>query len=362
MEEIKWKKLFPKTEIYEQRRRKRAFSFVFLTFLFFLIFIIYSYFFSSFFTKEWIFIYVFSSCLLIYCCIEPFLLKYAYYEVEIPNKTFQPIIAVHLTDIHIVWPYPYSTEKKLMKIVEKVNSIDADFIFLTGDYITRSRTYFGSCENADKVARALSKLKSKNGVFAVMGNNDLCAFDYLCDLFTRSNIKVLRQEAVEIGNVTISGIDTSKTLEIAKNKLSQIHAPCSISQENERKDFLDKMDISKPYNITSSNNPLRILLAHEPDVASVSPDYGFDLQLSGHSHGGQVSLPFSIGPILLPRMGKLFPNGLFNIKNMLLFVSPGIGISTLPKPLVRFNCRPEVSVLRIIPSNETNLNQQCIHN
>jgi predicted MPP superfamily phosphohydrolase len=94
--------------------------------------------------------------------------------------------------------------------------------------------------------------------------------------------------------------------------------------------------------------PLRILLAHEPDVAVLAADK-FDLQLSGHTHGGQVIVPFGIGPIIAPTMGNKFVVGLHRVKEMLVYITKGVGISPLPKPLVRFNARPEVSVLRIVP-------------
>jgi predicted MPP superfamily phosphohydrolase len=98
------------------------------------------------------------------------------------------------------------------------------------------------------------------------------------------------------------------------------------------------------------NASLRILLAHEPDTAFQASETGlFDLQISGHTHGGQVVVPFGIGPLILPTMGKKIPSGLHKIQDLLVYVSRGIGISPLPKPPVRFNCLPEVSVLRIVP-------------
>jgi predicted MPP superfamily phosphohydrolase len=97
-----------------------------------------------------------------------------------------------------------------------------------------------------------------------------------------------------------------------------------------------------------SGEGLKILLAHEPDVGLVAAEH-FDLQISGHTHGGQVIVPFGVGPLILPTRGKKFAVGLYRYRKILIYVSKGIGISPLPKPLVRFNCRPEVSVLRIVP-------------
>ena len=84
-----------------------------------------------------------------------------------------------------------------------------------------------------------------------------------------------------------------------------------------------------------------ILLVHEPDFANTSAKTGrFDLQLSGHSHGGQVSLPF-LGPPILPRYARDYPVGRYQVGEMALYTNRGLG--TVP-PRVRINCRPEISL------------------
>lgn len=87
-----------------------------------------------------------------------------------------------------------------------------------------------------------------------------------------------------------------------------------------------------------------ILLAHEPDFAEVSAESGrFDLQISGHSHGGQVNLPF-IGPPVLPYLARKYPNGLYKVGNMLQYTNRGVGMTP---PFVRLNCRPEITVFTL---------------
>ena len=93
--------------------------------------------------------------------------------------------------------------------------------------------------------------------------------------------------------------------------------------------------------------PLKICLAHEPDTALVTNEL-FDLQFSGHTHGGQCIAPFGIGPIISPTMGRKFIVGVYQIGNMILHVSNGVGCSPLPKPLVRFNNIPSVDVIHIV--------------
>jgi len=84
-----------------------------------------------------------------------------------------------------------------------------------------------------------------------------------------------------------------------------------------------------------------ILLAHEPDVAQWTRDYPqFVLQLSGHSHGGQIVLPFS-GPTILPWMGEIYPVGLYDLDSMYLYTNRGLGMTGIP---ARINCPPEITL------------------
>jgi predicted MPP superfamily phosphohydrolase len=87
----------------------------------------------------------------------------------------------------------------------------------------------------------------------------------------------------------------------------------------------------------------KLLLVHEPDFADKAARSGIDLQLSGHSHGGQVRLPL-IGAPLLPLWGRRYPIGLQKAQAMWVYTSRGLG---LIEPAVRFNCRPEVTLLTL---------------
>jgi predicted MPP superfamily phosphohydrolase len=90
---------------------------------------------------------------------------------------------------------------------------------------------------------------------------------------------------------------------------------------------------------------VRILLAHEPDVATwVEPHHGITLQISGHSHGGQIRLPY-IGPVLLPPLGRMYPSGLAQAPTHWVYTTRGVGMSHIP---VRFLCPPEVTLLTLV--------------
>ena len=84
-----------------------------------------------------------------------------------------------------------------------------------------------------------------------------------------------------------------------------------------------------------------ILLAHEPDFADISSKTGrFAMQVSGHSHGGQVIVPFH-GPLVLPYLGQKYPKGLYRLGQMVQYTNRGVGMIY---PYVRFNCPPEITL------------------
>ena len=118
---------------------------------------------------------------------------------------------------------------------------------------------------------------------------------------------------------------------------SQLHF-AGLDDVSQKMDRLDILMKSLP------EDGAAILLVHEPDFADVAAaTQRFDLQISGHSHGGQIVLPF-IGPPILPEMGKKYPSGLYNINNMLLYTNRGVGVTTVN---ARFNCRPEITVFTL---------------
>ena len=88
---------------------------------------------------------------------------------------------------------------------------------------------------------------------------------------------------------------------------------------------------------------------HEPDpIAKLSDKLPIDLQLSGHSHGGQVRLPF-LGPVVLPRLGEIYNLGLYQVGSAQVYTSRGIGMVGLP---LRFNCPPEVTAITLSTCKE----------
>lgn len=259
---------------------------------------------------------------IVYSHIEPFSLVFMFKEVNVKSKEIDDLIIAHISDVHFQYPYPYVSIKKLKYIAGRINEINPDYVFMTGDFISRYYTESISKYNTENVAKYLGEIKAKRGVYAVMGNNDFCAGKMLPDAFSKYGIRLLRNESIIDGDISITGIDACKNMIIADERISKINIDRSL---------------------------FNILLLHEPDPAVITSEK-FDFQFSGHTHGGQVVFPY-FGSVVGPSMGKEFSVGLFTVGEMLLHVSPGIGISPLPKPLVRFNNSPEVTILKLTSKN-----------
>ena len=97
------------------------------------------------------------------------------------------------------------------------------------------------------------------------------------------------------------------------------------------------------------SDELTILLVHEPDFADSVRGRSVDLQLSGHSHGGQIRLPL-IGPPYLPPLGKKYPQGLRQLDQLALYTNRGIGTIGVP---ARLNCPPEITLFTLRKAGKT---------
>lgn len=198
------------------------------------------------------------------------------------------------------------------RAVDLALEAEAELILLAGDYVTGSATYADSC------AEILSRLHAPAGVYACLGNHDHWTDpEAVAAALSLAGVRVLRNEGLEV----VQGVWLA-----------------AVDDVWERQADLDAALAGAPPGATV------ILLAHEPDFAdAVARDGRVMLQLSGHSHGGQVRLPL-FGPPVLPYLGQRYPAGLYQVGRMQLYVTRGVGLITPP---VRFNCRPEVTVLNI---------------
>lgn len=242
--------------------------------------------------------------------IEPNILITKEYNME-TNKNIKLKIS-HISDIHIKENY---NEEKLDKIIEKINNENPDIVVFTGDLIDNYSEY----GNKDIIIEKLSQIKSKYGKFSVWGNHDYGGGGYKVyeEIMEKSNFILLKNNVVKIN------IDDGKIIEIAGLDDWLLGGP----------------DMKKIFdNIGDAN--YRILLSHEGD--NIYNMEEFDLVLSGHSHGGQVNLPFI--EKILPPLGRKYSKGLYDLGDTKIFLNSGIGTTMIK---IRFRVVPEISILNL---------------
>lgn len=247
--------------------------------------------------------------------IEPLWFEVEHITLKLPRlpKPFSGFRLAQISDIHAGEQW---MPAHLDAVIEKLIAINPDAIAVTGDFVHSSPPVTDEMLNMTEAA--LRKLSTHFPVYAVMGNHD-----YWWDV-ERVRSVFVRVNVMEMNNRfhTLSRGDTS------------LHI-CGVDDVYERMDDLEAVLSRLPH------EGCAILLAHEPDFADTSAATGrFDLQISGHSHGGQVVVPF-IGPIVLPRHGRKYPIGIYQVGNMIQYTNRGLGMIF---PYVRFMCRPEITL------------------
>jgi hypothetical protein len=221
---------------------------------------------------------------------------------------------LNLTDIHLgQWINP----QYLSDLVDYVNTLNIDLITLTGDYFSYVVDgYEKSLEDSFK------KLNAEYGKFGVLGNHD--------HWMDASKIRQIFKdsEIVDLSNDVY-------TIEKGEDRLNM----CGVDSCTVCADNMDKVIAKMPKDVPS------ILLAHEPDFAKQSSQTDlFDLQISGHSHGGQFIIPkFETTPFRGPDSRK-YPVGLYRIGNMVQYTSKGLGTNSFR---IRINCKPEITIITL---------------
>lgn len=252
--------------------------------------------------------------------VEPFWLEVSKKTLYLPKipLAFQSCKVLHFTDIHYQHPV---TKKDLAKVMEQINRLKPDIICFTGDLADHSATPI------KELIPLLSDLKAPMGKFAIMGNHDGRHLD-LSRVWRESGFVYLQNEHRIIrykgDQLAMAGID---------------YLPQSLTSPRAiRRLVRQALDGIEPETCT-------VMLSHYPDYADEIKHFPVDLQLSGHSHGGQVKAPL-IGPIVSVNGAMKYVEGLYQWQDrqMQLYVDRGIGCSILP---IRFNCRPQMTLLEL---------------
>jgi hypothetical protein len=220
------------------------------------------------------------------------------------------------SDIHMDG---WMTWQRLSNVVEIVNAQQPDAVAIPGDFVTRDAGRW-----APELVAALKGLKPRDVTVGSLGNHDHWT--------NGGGSKTVRKALRDSGIVELS--NTTHTIQRGK---AQLHL-CGVDDIWQKKNDLQQVLKKLP------RDGAAILLAHEPDFADESSATGrFDLQLSGHSHGGQVRIPF-FGPPIVPKFAEKYPSGQYQVGDMIQYTTRGVG--NIP-PRVRFNCRPEITILTL---------------
>ncbi len=252
--------------------------------------------------------------------IEPSLLDIQQQHMKHPliPKSFEGIKIIQFSDTHLGFQYTLS---QFQKLVVKINALNPDIILFTGDLMDEPNKY----SEMNKLVPLLEKLHAPLGKYCIYGNHDHGGYgsEIYRNIMETTNFTVLLNKSIPIklkdgSSIYLLGIDDAM--------LGNPDLPLALKNV--------------------PNNHFTLLLSHAPDLADSAAQYPIHWQISGHSHGGQVKIPF-IGALIKPPFAQKYPEGLYTIgdqKQLTLYVNRGIGTTRLP---FRFMAKPELTIFTI---------------
>lgn len=261
--------------------------------------------------------------LLIYCRYEGtrgLITKEYKIETNSIPSSFDGLKVLHFSDLHYL---RVVDDNMLKKIVEEINLINPDIVIFTGDLIDKDFNI--NDKQKEQLITLLKSINSKYGKYSIIGNHD-----YIKDkeeietIYNESNFILLQNTYDIIYNsenekIFLGGLDTYS---------------------------YDKADIDKVMNYFKDNDNIdyKIILVHEPDyIDTITSKYDVDLVLAGHSHNGQINIPF-IKNFILPYGSQKYYKNYYNVDNTPLYISSGIGESRIN---LRFLNKPSINFYRI---------------
>ena len=265
--------------------------------------------------------------------VEPNWYRLKRISIHLPKKVRKPFTILHLSDVHF--------QKKMgskKHIFQRLSMLNPDLIFLTGDII--------DCDDGiDTAVRLLAGLRARYGTFFIFGNHDY--YDYrLRDVFLyhvgfsriaahRNNSSRFAEELKRIGITVL--VNQSVRLEVHGNHVLIGGTDDPVTQ---------KIDFERALRGLSAET-VNILLTHHLDSVLKLSHHGVDLVFSGHTHGGQLRIPF-LGPVVCEtKLPRRYISGLHIYNGMTACVSRGMGASRFTFP--RFACRPEAIFVEVLP-------------
>jgi uncharacterized protein len=246
---------------------------------------------------------------------EQFSIETVHLKLPRLPRAFSGLRVVQISDIHMG---SWMNLDRFQQAADLVLTQKPDVLLITGDFLFGHNFNEASREDLNDLITVLSPLAATLPSFAVLGNHDYW-----------TNSEAVREMLLSCGITDLT--NTVFTLSCEGKNLYL----CGVDDVWEGNVQLE--------NVLSqlSDDSAAILLAHEPDFADTSAaTERFDLQVSGHSHGRQVVIPF-YGPPILPYLGQKYPSGLYKVGNMFQYTNRGAGTGVLP---VRLNCPPEITL------------------
>lgn len=243
-----------------------------------------------------------------------------YYVVDenLPYS-YDGIKIIHFSDIH--YGRSISTSK-IDDIIKEINLINPDIVVFTGDLIDNDTDINNS--DLSYLTDAFKRINAKYGKYAVMGNHDYKFYDEIINIYENSNFKYLEN-----------------SYDIIYNKDNDKIFIGGLGNASYNLDNIDKM---MEYFNNNNDISYKVILVHEPDISDeIIDNYMVNLILGGHSHNGQVRLPF-IGALYTPNGSKKYYDEYYLIENTNLYISSGIGVSLLNYRLWN---RPSINFYRV---------------
>ncbi|MEM7115583.1 MAG: metallophosphoesterase [Chloroflexota bacterium] len=231
-----------------------------------------------------------------------------------------PIRLLHISDIHLErW------SRREDQLLAHVAQTQPDLIVITGDYVSTSNN--ADPETMAQVRNLLSQLSAPYGVYATLGTPPVDLRENVVPIFDDLGVKLMREdwEQIDLGKgrrLTLLGMDFTHYLPDDIARLGRILA-------------------------AAPQDAPQLLITHSPEIMPQAVESGIDLYLCGHTHGGQVRLPF-IGPLLTSsQLGRRYVMGHYHEERTHLYVTRGIGFEGLSAPRVRFMAPPETTLVTI---------------
>lgn len=265
---------------------------------------------------------IIGTLLLIYAWrMEPRWVEWTYVDMPITNLPDNLIgkQLIQISDIHVG---EQVDDDFIIAVFKKINTLKPDFVLYTGDFISTSETHVSPYSQLEHILK--NKAQGTLGTLAIFGNHDYGILarntqtaDSLDRILTNNKITILRNQAIDIAGLNFIGVDEY---------------------------WSSRFDITAALKHYKPNTPT-IVLCHNPDVVDLKPywDKYEGWILSGHTHGGQVRLPYC-KPFLIPVENKNYDYGLKKIDdNKNLYINRGLGHAIR----IRFNVRPEVTIFTL---------------